>query len=361
MLGYEGTIRDFFLILDGIQVFICIELTVLFFIRGFKKKKGGKVNYGWGLIFLCFGNVALMNIYLYYYLPSELWYANIKFNSLLGSIPGLMIIGIMENFYQKYRKTRFFFTIFAVSMSIFTFFTPDLLTRMLGNLSLLVLGVFVLLFYRKLIKISSGSVRKNIILFTIAFFAFIGGSLIINPTIIENQLRLGINITISGFIGRISQIFGLFIMASVLFEQPVFYEIDWRDKLVQIIIFQKKIGVHLFYKKFQDIKFKKENQREIQESLIAGGITGVSAFLKEISQSSKELKIIDHGDQKIMLEHGEYISIALSVLEELRIFWDKLYKLRVKIETIYGELLKHFDGDLKVFSPVGAMIDEIFQ
>jgi hypothetical protein len=364
VLGYTGILRDIFLILDGIQFFICIELALLFFIRGIKKKKGGRVNYGWGLVFSSFANIALMNIFLYYYLipnSPELWYANIKLNSLIGGSPGLIIVAIMEKYYQKYHKTRFLFSGFYLSVSLITFFTNELLTSFFANLSLFVLGFFILIFFKTLIEQSSGATKKNVILFTIAFFLFMGGILLTNPRVIENQVNYwDLNTDITGLIARIGLITSLFIMAVVLLEQPVFYELNWQDKLVQLIVIQKKIGVHLFHTKFQDIKFKTSEQKEIQESLIAGGMTGITAMLKEISQSSEELKVIDHGDQKILLEHGEYIIIALNVVEELRIFWDKLKKLREIIETIWGGVIKDFDGILEYFTPLEDIVEREF-
>ena len=364
MLGYTGIIRDLFLILDGIQFFLCIELAFLFFIRGIKKKKGGRVNYGWGLVFLSFANVALMNIYLYYYLiptSPDLWYSNIKLNSLIGGSPGLIIVFIMEKNYQKYHKTRYFFSLFYLSISLITFFTNDVITSLLGNLSLVVLGFFIILFFKTLIKHSSGVTRKNIVLFSISFFLMMVGILFTNPRVIENQVEYwNLNTDITGLMARIGLITSLFIMAAVLFEQPVFYELNWQDKLVQLIVVHKTIGVHLFHTKFQNIQFRGSEQREIEETLIAGGITGISAMLKEISHSSEELKVVDHGDQKILLEHGEDMFIALNVVEELRIFWDKLKKLREIIEAIWGTYIKSFDGTLDYFRPLEDIVRDEF-
>ena len=188
-----------------------------------------------------------------------------------------------------------------------------------------------------------------------------GGLLLTNPRIIENQATYwNLNTDITGLVARIGLITSLFIMAAVLLEQPVFYELNWQDKLVQLIVVQKDIGVHIFHTKFQDIKFKEEEQREIQESLIAGGMSGISMMLKEISHSSEELKRIDHGDQKILLEHGEHIFIALNVLEELRIFWEKLRKLRNIIEDIWGVYLKDFDGSLDYYRPLEDIVKNEF-
>jgi hypothetical protein len=357
---YEGILRDVFLILDGIHLFISIELAVFFFTRGIRKKRGLKVNFGWGLVYACFAIVSLMNIALFFYLTPALWTANIKVYSLIGVIPGLTIAGIMEGFYQKYHKTRYIFTLYAVLIAIITFFTDEALTSTLANFSILIMGIFMIAFFTTLIRQSSGAVRRNIILFTIAFFTFIAGELILNPRVIDRMIEVGGDLLIYGIIGRALRISALFLMAAVLFEQPIFWELNWKDKIIQLIVIHKKIGVPIFHKKFQAIKSTEEDREDISEVLIAGGMTGVSAVLKAISQSSEELRIIDHGDQKIILEHGEHVYIALNVLEELRIFWDKIKKLRITIETYFEEVLKDFKGTLEYFKPLEGIVKKEF-
>ena len=53
VLGYEGILRDVFLVLDGIQFFICIELTFLFFIRGIKKRRSSELWMGISFFEFC--------------------------------------------------------------------------------------------------------------------------------------------------------------------------------------------------------------------------------------------------------------------------------------------------------------------
>jgi hypothetical protein len=357
---YEGIYREVFLVLDGIHLFISFELAVLFFTRGLKKKTGLKVNFGWGLVYSCFALVTFMNITLFFYLTKELWDANIKIFSLIGVIPGLTVLGIMESIYQKYHNSRYFFTLQSITISIITFFTNESITSVLANISLFILGLFMISFFATLIKQSSGAIRKKIITFTLSFYIFIIGDMILSPRVIDIQIQAGVDLIIPGFFARALKISALFLMAAVLFEQPIFYELDWQNKLVQLTVIHKKNGTPIFHKKFQEIKSTEEDQTDISEVFIAGGMTGVSAVLKAISYSSKELKIIDHGDQKIMLEHGEHVYIALIVLEELRIFWDKIKNLRITIETYFEEFLKDYKGKLEYFKPLEGIVRKGF-
>ena len=83
-----------------------------------------------------------------------------------------------------------------------------------------------------------------------------------------------------------------------------------------MFVIHRIIGVPIFHSKFQDIHVQQDDKHELDEDLIAGGMVGITAMLKEISQSSEELKIIDHSDQIIMLDHGENFFIALMVVEK---------------------------------------------
>ncbi len=355
----NGIFRDVFFAFDVVLVFVCIQIAFLFFINKSKNKGTFKTDLGWGLVFICFGILSLMNIYRVYYLSEELWIQNMKINSLVGIIPGLIVVGIMENFYQQYRSTKFFFTIQASAIGVITFFTGELLTSVLADISLFFLGIFIIFFFKDLIKNSAGVVRRNIILFAIAFFILMFGSLITNPRVIANQLRIGVDVFVTGLIGRFVQMISLFVMALILFKTPIFFELDWRSKLVQIYVIHKVSSQSIFHNKFQ--ANPQEEKKELSEVLVAGGMTGISVILKEISQSKQELKRIDHGDYKIMLDHGTYIFIALIVTEEMRIYMDKITRVRKEIETFFEEILKSWNGDLEYFKPIAKIVSKEFQ
>jgi len=358
---FQGEVRDLFLILDGIQIFICLEIAMLFIYRGLNNKSSMRVNLGWGLMFLMFGLAVYMNMIRIYYLPEEEWLENIKIYSLIGITPGLVIIGIMEKFYQKYRETKYFFTIEATIIGIITFFTNDLLTSILANISLTLLAIFIVLFFKTIISQSTGVVRKNIVIFTIMFFLYVFGALLINPRVIANQERIGIDVIATGILGNIAQMVALFIIATVLFKMHIFFELEWRSKLIQLYVIYKISGVPIFHIRFQETPTSEGTRAVISETLAAGGIKGVSIMLKQISQSSEELKVIDHGDQQILLEHGEYIFIALYVFEEMRIFRDKIKQLRENIETYFEAILKNWDGTHAYFEPLKSIIQRDFQ
>ena len=359
----SGETRDLFLVLDGIQFFICIEIAFLFFLNTSKFKSSYKTDIGWGIVFLCIGLTELMNIYRIYYLPEELWLENIKINSLIGIIPGLIVVGVLEWYYQQYKNTKFFFTTVASAVGVITYFTNELLTSILANISLSFLAIFIIMFLKDLIKNSSGVVRRNIVYFALSFLIFFVGAVIVSPRVITNQERIGIDVLFTGLLGRIVQMICLTIMALILFKLPIFFELEWRSKLVQIYIVEKKSGRPIFHHVFQEIKFKDPSEDQghtLSHALVAGGIKGISLMLKEISQSSEELKTIDHGDQEILLDWGEFVFIALNVIEDMRIYREKIKKLRIEFEHFFEAILKDWAGDTAYFSPVVKMVEKEF-
>ena len=103
------------------------------------------------------------------------------------------------------------------------------------------------------------------------------------------------------------------------------------------------------------------NPEGVSDELRAGGFLGITTLLKEMAQSETPLNIIDHGDLKIMLEHGEDVLLVLYVREEMRIYREKLEILRKRIENLFEDILKSWDGNLNIFQPIMPMITEIFQ
>ena len=78
-------------------------------------------------------------------------------------------------------------------------------------------------------------------------------------------------------------------------------------------------------------------------------------------QSTEELKRIDHGDLKILLEHGSNVFIALLVKEEMKIYWDKLERLHRTIDSLFGSILESWNGNLEYFEPLRIIVEEDFR
>ncbi len=150
------------------------------------------------------------------------------------------------------------------------------------------------------------------------------------------------------------------IIAGVLFKLPIFFEVNWKESLIRIYIIHRHAGIPIFHKRFREQNEIDEDRPAMDEELVAGGMLGIATMLKEISQSSEDLKIIDHGDQKILLDYGDYFFIALNVQVEMKIYWDKMEQLKSIVAKYYNKFLVEWSGDMDVFSPIENIINEIF-
>jgi len=175
----------------------------------------------------------------------------------------------------------------------------------------------------------------------------------------EIMYNLGINVVLTNLTGKLIQIGGFLAIALIVAKLPIFIEVKWEENMIQIYIIHKEIGTPLFHKNFRE-----ENQEiteTLMKDLVAGGMAGITTMLKEISGSAEELKIIDHGDQKIMLEHGDKYLIALNVEEEMLIYRERLRKLRKFLDAEFTDILASWDGNMKVFEPIEGIVEKLFR
>jgi len=358
MQEYIGAVREFFISLDAIQLVICIELAMIFFFRGLRNKKTLKINVGWGLIYLCFSYIVAFNIWRIYYAVSETAVTTLsKVNFLLPLLSSLIL---MEYLLQRYQKTCHIFSILGITLSFLYILIPEVAGDVFTNITLVTLLIFGILFFGKFIKLSKGVVRKYILLFTFSFFLVIIGWMLISPRNTELLLALGMDPLVHGSLARGVQIGSFILMAAVLLKLPIFFEVNWRENLIRLYIVVRDRGVPIFHTRFQENDLEGSGD-EMVEDLVAGGMAGITAMLKEISQSTEELKTIDHGDLKILLAHGDNFFIALLAKEEMNIYWDRLRRLHRTIESLFGTILKAWDGNLAYFEPLKTIVNEDFQ
>ncbi len=109
---------------------------------------------------------------------------------------------------------------------------------------------------------------------------------------------------------------------------------DWTENLIHLFVFHQS-GILLYDHKFQ------EQIRDLDSSLISGSLVGMSMLLKEIFQGDKELKIIDHGDLKIIFERNRTndITFAMIVKKNLFIINRKLKALISEFDEKYRNLI----------------------
>jgi hypothetical protein len=110
---------------------------------------------------------------------------------------------------------------------------------------------------------------------------------------------------------------------------------NWRESLMHIYIIHKH-GIPLY-----DHAFLIET--DIHDStIISGGIIGMITILKEIMKGEKQIRIIDHGDRKLMFKTNKTkdIIFALVIKEDLTVFHKRLEALIEEFDKDYKDLVK---------------------
>ncbi|MFX1280721.1 MAG: PAS domain S-box protein [Promethearchaeota archaeon] len=134
--------------------------------------------------------------------------------------------------------------------------------------------------------------------------------------------------------------------------------INWTDFLLQIYIFCNS-GVLLYDYPFMEIEKKNDSL------LISGGLVGMMTILKEVIQAERLIKIIDHGDRKIIFDFNttNQIIFALIVKENLTIFHQKLLTLIEEFDNHYQILIENLEESCSVsenWESLGTLIEKHF-
>ncbi|MFX0132316.1 MAG: tetratricopeptide repeat protein [Candidatus Hodarchaeota archaeon] len=130
-------------------------------------------------------------------------------------------------------------------------------------------------------------------------------------------------------------------------------EMNWQKRIHHIYLFMPN-GTCIY-----DHPFKLEE--EIEPQLVAGGLTGISGLIQEITKNKTKIKIVEQEEMTILLEYGKYLNIALITEENLITLRNKLVKLIEEVEDFYQEELETYSGNIGIFSKAGKFIQKIFE
>ncbi len=358
---YTGSARDALLVLDAISTFICIELAVSFFSRSSRRNRAWQVNLGWGLVFAFFGLMQAGIIPFSYYLPPSAYNSNQQWLGGAGVFIIVTIVVLLEYFYQKYARTRYIITLIGIVTGFSYLINAQIGGTLFGSY-FLILWVFTMSFFAKLIRRSSGSVRVSVIFFTLSFYTLMFGNFLINNDLTIYLQQQGIDPMPLGLAGRIIKLISYLAIYYVLEKLPIFMEVNWRENLDQIYIIHRSAGIPIFYSKFVEREPSASDPKELAGELVAGGMIGITAMLKEISHSSETMKLFDHGDIKILCEYGKDVLIVLSAKVDFHIYWDKLSHLRATVEDLFGTTLQTWSGgNMAIFDPLKVLVKNEFR
>jgi len=122
-------------------------------------------------------------------------------------------------------------------------------------------------------------------------------------------------------------------------------------------------GLYIMYSDGRDVfSHNFEEEQYVDPALISGMFSAITSFIKEATKSSELLRVIDHGDIKIMLEYGKWVFAALFVKGQQTL--ENRSRLREFIdwfEEKHGELLLDWNGAMHPFRGDEDNVKELFK
>jgi len=132
----------------------------------------------------------------------------------------------------------------------------------------------------------------------------------------------------------------------------------WTDQLIEIYILYRS-GIPLYNHSFI------EKSGTHDPTLISGSIIGILTILKEVFQGEKQMKIIDHGDRKLLFgsNNTEDVIFVLVAKDDLIVFHRKLNALIEEFDNNFKELIINIQNTCSVsqnWENLGELVQKHF-
>ena len=287
---------------------------------------------------------------------------------------GAFLVGLIFDFYG--RKTTISLIVYFVGIVNFTNILQAnqlIDDKSLAVLISLVFTIFLAIpllngdlgkaeFYGRITVLFIGSVLigliVGILLKDLLIFNLISQNPFIQDTVLEDASELeGIlffNYSVSSLVFLLC-LTALFILTNIRADTST-KELSWPDSLIHLYIIHNS-GLLLYEHEFKE-------QKDVAASdLVSGGLIGLVSILKEITKGKQALRIIDHGDKKLLFQWGsqEKVVFVLVIERELIVLRHKLSSFADAFVERFSRELKHFSGvDDSLWKPCIELIQLYF-
>ena len=361
MLGQEfypltGTLREPLLIIEWVMVFLFSELAFLLYMRikNKERKLSNFIEKASILFLLAYSSMFVFYIFGDYYMETQfarLVVFNIGY--ILRMIIGLVFIYKIEKYQVIIGKYLFskIFSIFSL-ISVVLFFTAIEFTQ---NASLILFWLplvsVIFIYLIKLLKKTSETQElhnyKAKIYFSLLGAIIVGFGFGATSDPIVNMFGL-----YSRLVGDIFQIIGIIVLAIFFINLPSLSEQNWKDKIDKLFLMRAS-GICVYYKFFKDPANKHGDQ------IMSGAINTIKMMLKEISQDEGEMVIEKEG--KVLITYqGKYITGVIVADQNLTSLNFLLKRFIEKVEFLYSNIIRDWDGTMEIFLPIENITKEIF-
>ena len=351
-----GPLREPLLILEWIMVFLILEVAFLLYMRvkNKEKKLSNFIEKAYIVFLLSYSLMGVFYIFGNYYMETQLLRLMVfNIGYLLRMIMGLVFIYQIEKYkatFSKYVYSKIFLVF--TPLSVVLFLTAIEFTQYASIILfwIPVFSIFLIYTTKLLKKPSEGQkIRK---LKTKIYFSILGALLIglgFGATSDPFIIAFGLNFRV---IGQIFQIFGIIVLAIFFTSLPSLSEQDWKKKIDKLFLMRAS-GICIYYKFFKDsINISKEQN-------ISGAINTIKMILQEISHDEGEM-VIEKEGKVLITSQGKYITGVIIADQNLNSLNFLLKRLIEKVEFLYSNIIRDWDGAMEIFLPIENITQEIF-
>ncbi|MFX0139647.1 MAG: hypothetical protein ACFFDN_38765 [Candidatus Hodarchaeota archaeon] len=367
---FFNTIREILIRLDFLIVLLTIELSLIFIRQWYVEKKERSenlVSLSYGIYYNLIGiGFALYSLRRYYLNDNPLWrffeiqsdysYFLLILTILIMSCGSLLFSVTLEFKYRKFLKTKFIFSLFLAFLLCIILFlqnTPYFFPSL--NSFAFFSALFPYLFIYYLIINSLGKIRRKLILGAISLIIAIIGLAGISDQGIKVLKNISPYFEPYLIIFQLLTVFGLILLIYSFLGFNLLLEAQWKGNIISLFIIDKERGNPLYTKKFLlDDQVSKDTSQ-----FLALGLKGIIGQINELSETKKDLHIIDKENVKIILHYGEKIISAFLIKKALMNIHYFLSQVTLKFEENFLPVYDLWLKEVNIFKPMDKIIEEL--
>ncbi len=127
------------------------------------------------------------------------------------------------------------------------------------------------------------------------------------------------------------------------------------------INFESLSGIHEILISYKDGRpLYTTGSKQLAPELVTGILSAITSISKEVFDSKKRVRSIDHQDKKILFSYGEFIITSVVAEEETQILFSKVDQLTQEFERNFYGILRQWNGNISPFASAWFIVDKIF-
>jgi len=357
-----------------IAIVIGYQLTLHFFITYYKKKKEdlslNKVLLAYGSLYGALMTTTLIRLVNLYFLEDKfLKMIFVQISYMFVAIGALIFLYfLMEKsidviISNKITKLLFIIAI-ILSLLMLIIRAPDF-QIILVLIAITLGGMYLIPFHYNLLSLSSGIIRKRLILISIGNIIMVIGMILEAD---EFLYRLPYDLQIGSMISSVPVfVFGELIVYLGVYKFPAFLEFDWKEHLISFYVINNNT-LNLLYKHSFGYSLNDKVYNEITEKL-SKGIIGIDSIVAYLSKSEKKVKRIVQDDLVFLISKGNIPEIntayVLIIDRDMESFPFFLNQIKNKFEYLFRNVLLHLEvikgNEELVFSGYTEIIEDLLK